>query len=153
VTNPRGINGTDVVLLVGDFNGDDSSPIAIPAQRSLTQSETVAPIDMSSKDDPAMRRAPGRYETKLSLTALYLPGASGFDQLQSAFRNRQYITVVRNEPTSRTSWPTGSASGIEEASAIITDMSPAFPDQGASVITLAIEIDGGWAAVGSGEPD
>lgn len=137
MANPRGINGADVVLVV---NG-----VQIPAQRSASQTEKVATIDMSSKDSPAMRRAPGRYDTSMSLTALYLPGASGFDSLRTAFRDRQYIDVVRSEPSTQQSWPAGwVASGVETASCIITDMSPQFPDQDASTISLTIEADGGW---------
>ena len=49
MSNPRGINGADVVLVVDG--------VQIPAQRSLQQSETTASIDMSSKDSRGMRRA------------------------------------------------------------------------------------------------
>jgi hypothetical protein len=129
VSNPIGINGTDVVLLI---NG-----IQIPAQRGATQSETVAVIDMSSKDSPAMRVAPGRYTSKLSLTALYVPGASGYDAIQAAFRQRDYIDVIRKEL----------GSSIETASAIISEMSPQFPDSAASVITLNLEVDDTWSSV------
>jgi hypothetical protein len=139
MSNPRGINGADVVLSVDGT--------LIPAQRSLSQSDTTASIDMSSKDSRGMRRAPGRYDSKLSLTALYLPGASGFDQLKQKFRDGQYIDVIRYEPNSGSSWPHSSASGVETASCIITEMSPQFPDQDASTVTLSIEIDGTWEAL------
>lgn len=140
MANPRGINGADVLLAI---NG-----ILIPAQRGATQSETTASIDMSSKDSRHMRRAPGRADTKLSLTALYLPGASGYDAIQAAYRNGDYIDVIRYEPSSRQSWPGGwTSSGIETISAIITEMSPQFPDQDASVITLNIEADGEWESL------
>jgi len=136
MSNPRGINGADVVLVVDG--------IQIPAQRSLSQSETTASIDMSSKDGRAKRVAPGRYASTMSLTALYLPGASGFDQMQQKFRDGEYIDVIRNEPSSGSSWPSSTASGVETASCIITEMSPQFPDQDASTVSLSIEVDGEW---------
>jgi len=140
MANPRGINGTDVVLVVDG--------IQIPAQRSASQTEKVATIDMSSKDSPGMRRAPGRYDSSLALTALYLPGASGFDALRTAFRDRQYVDVIRYEPSTQQSWPAGwTASGVEMASCIITDMSPQFPDQDASTISLTLEVDDTWGPI------
>ena len=139
MSNPRGINGADVVLVVDG--------VQIPAQRSLQQSETTAAIDMSSKDSRGMRRAPGRYDSKMSLTALYLPGASGFDGLRTKFRNGQYIDVIRMEPASHSSWPASTASGVETASCIITEMSPQFPDQDASTVTLSLEVDGTWTSL------
>lgn len=137
--NPRGINGTDVLLAI---NG-----VLIPAQRGANQSETTASIDMSSKDSRRMRRAPGRYDSKISLTALYLPGESGFLAIRDAFRNGEYIDLIRYEPSSGVSWPASSSSGVETCSAIITEMSPQFPDQDASVVTMNIEIDDGWSAI------
>lgn len=129
MSNPVGMNGADVVLLIDD--------VQIPAQRGATQGERVGTIDMSSKDQPQMRVAPGRYDSDLSLTALYVPGASGFDAIQAKFRGREYIDVVRQEL----------GDGIETASAIITEMSPQFPDQDASVITLNMKVDGAWSTV------
>jgi len=133
------LNGADVLLLAN--TGTSVAPVwtAVGSQRGVKFSESVNPIDASSKDGSRRRVLGGRYEASLSLDALYVPDDAAFLALQSAFRNRQLILVRREEEGVE----------IEEAEALISKMDSDFPDQDVSTIAIDLQVDDDWRVVGS----
>ena len=133
------MNGTDVLLLVN--TGTDLVPSyeAVGSQRDVSFEETTEEIDVSSKDSRAKRVLPGRYGATISLDALYVPTDSAYGKLKNAMRNGTLIMVAKEVDDVT----------IETASALITSMSEADPDQAESTISISLTIDGTWTVVGS----
>lgn len=133
------LNGSDVLLLVN--TGTPTVPVyeAVGSQRDVTFEESTEEIDVSSKDGRAKRVLPGRYSSSISMDALYVPSDAAFQALQDAMRDGEMILVAREEE----------GVTLETANAVITNMSSAMPDQGASTISISLTIDGEWTAVGS----
>ena len=133
------MNGTDVLLLVN--TGTDLVPSyeAVGSQRDVTLEETTEEIDVSSKDSRAKRVLPGRYGATISLDALYVPSDSAYGKLKNAMRNGTLIMVAKEVDDVT----------IETASALITSMSEADPDQAESTISISLTLDGEWTVVGS----
>jgi len=128
------MNGTSILLLANI--GTPSSPnfVAIGSQRDATFGEKTDAIDISSKDSRATRVLPGRYSAEISMEALYVPNDSAFQALKDAMRNGTMILVVREE--------LGVA--IEEANAVVTDLSQAAPDQDGATVSVGLAIDDQW---------
>jgi len=133
------MNGTDVLLLVN--TGTDLVPSyeAVGSQRDVSFEETTEEIDVSSKDSRAKRVLPGRYGATISLDALYVPTDSAYGKLKNAMRNGTLIMVAKEVDDVT----------IETASALITSMSEADPDQAESTISISLTLDGEWTVVGS----
>lgn len=128
-----GVNGTDVLLLA-DVGGEQTP---VGSQRDVTFEETSETIDVSSKESRAQRVLPGRYASTVSMEHLYIPDDTAHKALQDANRNGTFITVRRSEFGTQT----------EESSAVVTSVSGEYPDQGESVISLEMTVDGLWMAV------
>lgn len=128
-------NGTDILLLA------DVAGVAtvVGSQRGSTFEETTETIDVSSKESRAMRVLPGRYASTVSLEHLYVPSDTAYEALRDANRNGTFITITRRE----------FESDFEEASAVVTSMSGDFPDQGEAVISVELQVDGEWTALGA----
>lgn len=126
-------NGTDVLLLA-DVGG---VPTVVGSQRGVTFEETTETIDTSSKDSRAMRVKAGRYASTVSMEHLYVPSDTAYLALRDANRNGTPITITRRE----------FGLDFEEACAIVTSISSDHPDQGESVISVELEVDGFWSAV------
>jgi len=134
-----GMNGSDVLLLVN--TGTPTVPVyeAVGSQRDVSFEESTAEIDISSKDGRAKRVLPGRYSSSLSLDALYVPTDDAYLALRTAMRDGELILVaVENDGVTE-----------ETATALIANMSRAFPDQGEGTIAIDLTIDGEWTEVGS----
>lgn len=131
------MNGSDVLLLVN--TGTDAAPVwtAVGSQRNVEFPESVEPVDVSSKDSPNRRVIGGRYQASVTLESLYVPSDLAFIKLKTACRSRQLIKIRRQE----------AGTDIEEASALITELSPSFPDQAEATVSISLEIDGAWQAV------
>ena len=126
------MNGTDVLLLV---DGE-----VVGSQRDVTFEENTAEIDVSSKTaGRAQRVIAGRYTSSISLDALYVPTDTAYQSLKAAKRAGTLVQVVRQED----------GTDLEEADALITSLSEAFPDQGEATISISLTIDGDWAPAGS----
>ncbi len=132
-------NGTDVLLLVNTGTADVPAYEAVGSQRDVTFDEATEEIDLSSKESRGSPIAAGRYKATLSLDALYVPTNDDYQALKSANRDGELILVARQEDEVTT----------ETAEALITSMSETFPDQGESVISIAMSIDDMWEEVGS----
>jgi predicted secreted protein len=122
------MNGTDVLIWV-DGN-------MVGSQRDVTFKEATAEIDVSSKDQREMRVLPGRYDSSLSLEALYVPTNTAYLALQGAMRAATFVEVVVLEDNVVT----------ESADAIVTSLSRAAPDQDAATVSIGLRIDGAWVS-------
>lgn len=122
------MNGTDVLLRVDG--------VIVGSQRGVTFAENSAEIDTSSKESRAMRVLPGRYDATVSLEALYVPTDTAYLALQTANRNGDFVTIIRQEE----------GATLESASAIVTGMEGDFPDQEAGTIAVELRVDGEWTA-------
>lgn len=132
------VAGNDVVVLVN--LGDDTTPSwqIVGSQRGATFNETVAPIDISSKDQREEKNSPrGRWSCVLSLDALYVPGAASYLALRNAQRDGNTIKIKRQEL----------GQDVEEANAVVTGLSQSFPDADAATIAAEFRINGPWQSV------
>ena len=133
------MNGTDVLLLVNTGTELVPSYEAVGSQRDVSFEETTEEIDVSSKDSRAKRVLPGRYGASITLDALYVPSETAFTALQNAMRDGELILVAKEVDNVT----------VETASALITSMSEAMPDQAEATISIALTIDGTWTVAGS----
>lgn len=122
------INGSDIVLMV-NVSG---TMTAVGSQRDVTFEETTEEIDVSSKDGRSKRVLPGRYSSSVSLDGLYVPSDDAYLALQTAMRNGTAVVIAKDDD--------------EYASAIITSLSEAFPDQDGATISASLTISGAWTA-------
>jgi TP901-1 family phage major tail protein len=133
------MNGSSVLLLVNTGTEQAPSYEAVGSQRDVTFEEATEEIDVSSKDSRFKRVLPGRYSANVSLEALYVPTDTAYDALADAMRAGEMILIAREEEDET----------VETATALITSMSSAMPDQAESTISISLTIDGEWTAVGS----
>lgn len=133
------INGADVLILVNV--GTEIAPDykIVGSQRGVTFSETTDEIDVSSKEARAGRYLPGRYGATITLDALYMPSDDGYLTLLSAMRNGEFVTVRVQEEGAQ----------VEQANAIVTDLSRTAPDQDASTCSVTLRVDGEWQTLGT----
>ena len=104
------INGTLIILLIDN--------LVVGHQRGASITETNAPIDYSSKERRERRVGYGRYESTLSVEALYVPNASGYNAIQDASRTGTMVEVIRREK----------GANFETAFGMISSVSGDFPD-------------------------
>jgi len=133
------MNGTDILLLVN--TGTPSVPVytAVGSQRDATFGETTEAIDMSSKDARAKKVLAGRYTSEISMEALYVPSDMAYQALKDAMRNGTLIKVLREE----------AGVALEEAEAVVTDLSQAAPDQDGATVSVGLAINGEWTEIGT----
>lgn len=128
-------NGTAVLLLIeSDTPG---TYIALEGQGDFSRSESVAAIDVSSKDGPARRVVGGRYESSGSVSLLYKPSATAQALLKQRFRDREVIKLRVSEDGVE----------VEEANVLITSHNLDAPDQDRSEVSIDFEVDGEWSTV------
>ena len=134
-----GINGARFLVLVN--TGTPTVPVyeAVGSQRDATVDEASAVVDYSSKESRNQRVGYGRYSSTLNLDALYVPTNAGYLALKAANRNGDMILVARELDEVV----------VETANAKLDSISESYPDQGESVISVSMTIDGAWAEVGS----
>jgi predicted secreted protein len=146
---PNGeMNGTDIVVMIEQVR-DSGTFIVIGSQRGATINETTAPIDCSSKEGRAYRGIPGRYQSTISMEALYIPNASGLGALRTAMRDGTKIRLRRREtvPVAIPITGSGVVHRTEACDAVITALNNNAPDQDAAVVSCDFTLDGLWASV------
>ncbi len=128
------INGVDILLYVNV--GTPLAPVwqAATGQRGATFDETTDEIDASSKDQRAKRVLAGRYGSTISMDGLYVPDEASYQALVDANRNGTFILVRRQEE----------GVDVEEATALVTDISMDAPDNDVSTCSISLTIDGEW---------
>jgi len=133
------INGADVLLYVNTGTTAVPAYTLVGSQRDVTFDESTDEIDVSNKDSRAKRVLPGRYSASVSLDALYIVDDEAYLALRDANRDGDLILIERVEANGRD----------ETATALVTDISEALPDQGEGTISVSLTIDGTWTEVGS----
>ena len=133
------MNGTDILVLAN--TGTALIPVyeVVGCQRDVTFEETTDEIDVSCKTSRAKRVLAGRYSSTISLDALYIPSDHAYQHLKDAMRNGTLIKVLRQE----------SGVAFEEATALVTSLSEAGPDQGEATASIAMTLDGEWTELTS----
>ena len=131
------MNGTDILLLVNTGTPLVPVYVAVGSQRDATFGETTDAIDVSSKDTRARRVLPGRYSAEITMDALYVPSDTAYLALQVAMRDGELIKILHEE----------SGASLEEATAVVTDLSQAAPDQDGATVSVGLAIDGEWTEV------
>jgi len=132
-------NGADILVLVN--MGTLITPMyqVMGSQRDVTFEETNDEIDVSSKDAREKRVLAGRYSSSISLDALYVPSDSAYQVLKAAMRAGTILQLLREEM----------GASVEYASAIITSLSEAGPDQGEATVSASFTVDGAWVEIGT----
>jgi predicted secreted protein len=131
---PNGeVNGFDVIVQVQEPAGSGAFE-TIASQRGVTFGEQTNAINISSKERREGVYLPGRYDSTISLEHLYIPNSSGYDKLKTAMRDGTFVRLRRREL----------GSNLEEADAVVTNLSGDFPDQDAAVISADFQVSGGW---------
>lgn len=126
------VNGADVTIWV-NVGG---TPTIIGSQKNATVAETTAEIDASSKDAREAEVLPGRYKSTITCEACYVPSDTALAALKAACRKGTFVTVRKYQ----------SGSPLEQATAIVTNNSDAFPDQGLCTVSITLAVSGGWSA-------
>jgi len=139
MSDKPGMNGADFLLLVDIGTPEAPAYKVVGGQRAATVDETTASIDVSSKDNLARRVIPGRYQSSVSLDALYIPDDEAYQALVEANRQGKLIKIVKQE----------FGDPVEMADAVVTSISGSFPDQGECEVSVSLYIDGEWEPVGS----
>jgi hypothetical protein len=136
------LNGSEIVVMIE--NPRDSGTFSVlGSQRGASFGESTSPIDVSSKSSGrAQRNIPGRYTGTLSMSALYVPTASGLSAIRAASRNGTKIRLRRREYIND-----ANTTYIEECDSVITGFNTDAPDQDAAVVSLDVALDGMWTVV------
>lgn len=130
------MNGTDVLLYANTGTAGSPTYTVVGSQRDVSFQESVAEIDVSSKDNSDQLVIGGRYSSKITLNALYVPTDTAYASLKTSFRARTLILVKVYE----------AAVAKEYANCLITDMSREAPDQGEAVVSVSLTVSDGWTA-------
>lgn len=129
-----GTNGSDIMLLVNTGTPDVPAYEAVASQRDVSFDENTEEIDMSSKDSRAQRVDPGRYSASVSLDSLFVWSDACYQAMRDAMRNGEKILIARQDD----------GVTMETASAVITSLSKAFPDQEEATVSADLTVDGWW---------
>lgn len=121
------VNGDDILVFIGG--------VIVGHQRNAQRTESNDLIDISSKIARQRRILAGRYQTDLTLDALWVRTASGLDALRTAIRSGDPVTLAVQFQ----------GSGWESASAIASGSTEDWPDQGEATVSIDLAIDGSWS--------
>jgi len=133
------MNGSDFLVLVNTGTPEVPAYEVAGCQRDATVEESSDTIDVSCKDSRAQRVLAGRYSSTVSFDHLYVPTNDGYLALRAANRDGELILIARE-------W----GGAVQEiADAKVDSISESFPDQGESVVSISLTIDGFWEEVGS----
>ena len=124
-----GMVGTAYLVQVN--TGTEATPIwtTVGAQRDTTVDESVATIDVSSKDSAATSILPGRYNVTISFDHLYVPGQAEHTTLANAIKNRTSVQVRE--------FINGTPSTVHKG--YLTSRSSTFPDMGEAVVSVEFQ--------------
>lgn len=111
--------------------------VTLGAQRGATIEESNNVIDTSSKDSRAFTGLAGRYESSVSLDALYVPSDAAKLAIRDAARNG---TILRIRVSAI------GAEAVEQADCIVETITKEFPDDDAATFALDLTITGTWGA-------
>lgn len=127
------LNGSQVLLLVPD--GEGYIPVA--EQTGLSMESSSALIEVSHKQSNHTKFIYGREDDTLSLEAAYVPDDTAFKAIQNAKKNRETIILRRSMDGVE----------VEEAEALIENISIDFPDNDASTVSIDFQLNESWRTV------
>ena len=131
------IIGTSVLLLANTGSAATPNFVVVAHQRGMDMNSTRETIDASSKDQPDQVVAPGRLSGDVTVDGLYVPNDTAYQALRDAHEAGAYIKVREQEAGVAT----------READALVTSLGASHPDQGASTISIGLQISGGWTNI------
>jgi len=131
------IRGSDVLLRINLGTSGSPNWSTVGSQTGVKFVDTADLVDVSSKESRARKLLSGRYQSKVSLDGLFVPGQVEYQNIKSAVRNGTQAQVRRRYASNDT----------EEADCIIVSCSENFPDMAPATISVEIEITGVWRAL------
>ena len=123
----------NVKILLEVNTGTDAVPVwsVIGGQRNATLSEEVEEIDVTSDDsDGAQEFEAGLYSATIDCDGLYVPTATGYAALKTAFRSKTKIKAQIKEDGAAT----------EQAMCLITSMETESPYDGESTYAVSLRV-------------
>jgi hypothetical protein len=109
---------------------------AVGSQTHVKFDEKTKAIDISNKSSCNKQYIPGEYAATVTLDHLYIPSDAAYAQLKAAMRNGTSVMIQRQE----------SGSALEQASAVVTQMSGDFKDKAPATIAVTFQVTGGWTS-------
>lgn len=125
-------NGTDMLLQVNTGTVMTPTWSTVGSQRDCSIEDSIAEIDVSSKDGREMEVLPGRVSYQITLDHLYVPGSTEQDLIKTSARAGTLVQLQELED---------SVAG-DVYSGYITSRNISFPDQGESVVSLTLRVTG-----------
>ena len=128
------MSGNSVLLRVNTGTTEVPEDTAVGSQKGLDISKTRNAIDASHKGNDATEYVAGRKSSSVTLDALFVPNDTAYRRLKQCYDNGAEIEVVQ--------YRDGVA--IEEADAIVTELSESYPDDDVSTISCSLQVSGNW---------
>ncbi|TCN25483.1 phage tail tube protein [Mesobacillus foraminis] len=125
----------NVKILLEVNTGTDVAPVWTPVggQRNANLSESVEELDLTTEDsEGAQEFEAGLYSAEITCDGLYVPTATGYTALKTAFRNKEKIKARLQEDGQPT----------EMANCIITSMETDAPYDGESTYSATLRVTG-----------
>lgn len=130
--------GSDLLLAVNISDSDGDDWAIVGKQRNYSKSTSSATVDTSNKTSGRWEEfVMGRNSAELTLEAVYVESDAGYAALQAAQENGQLIQVLEVIDGVNTRY----------ATAGVTNISEAWPDQEAIICSMTLKISNGWTNV------
>ncbi len=128
------IRGSDVLLRINLGTSGSPNWSTVGSQTGVKFNDASDVVDVSSKESRARKLLAGRYQSKVSLDGLFVPGQAEYQNIKAAVRNGTQAQIRRRY----------SSTDTEEADCFIVSCSEDFPDMAPATIAVEIEITGSW---------
>ena len=110
--------------------------VAVGSQTEAKFDEKTKAIDISNKSSRNKQYIPGEYDATVTLDHLYIPTDAAYVQLKGAMRSGAALMLQRQE----------SGSALEQASAIVTQITGEFKDKTPATISVTFQVSGNWSS-------
>lgn len=129
-------SGTGVVLKVNVSSSAGTDMKTVAGQRNVTISSSATVIDLSNKDTGAVSCITlGRLDKTVSLDALIATTCEGQSALIDAHDNRTSVVIAHYKDGTIT----------EQATAYVTNIDRAFPDNAESTFSASLRLVSAWS--------
>ncbi len=110
--------------------------VAVGSQTEAKFDEKTKAINVSNKSSRNKLYIPGEYAATITLDHLYIPSDAAYLQLKNAMRSGTAVMLQRQE----------SGAALEQASAIVTQITGDFKDQTPATISVTFQVSGNWSS-------
>ncbi len=110
--------------------------VAVGSQTEAKFDEKTKAIDISNKSSRNKQYIPGEYDATVTLDHLYIPTDAAYVQLKGAMRTGTALMLQRQE----------SGTALEQASAIVTQITGEFKDKTPATISVTFQVSGNWSS-------